>query len=321
MPVGSSPLARGLHALEPMNVYHIGIIPARAGFTFCLGFRNPLGTDHPRSRGVYGSIMNSAHALIGSSPLARGLRAPGLLLVLGARIIPARAGFTILVRNSVTRPRDHPRSRGVYRVFESDSVTTAGSSPLARGLPAVLPEADGGRRIIPARAGFTLTSPPIRCLLSDHPRSRGVYAAVLLACWSYGGSSPLARGLPAVRARGRRVSRIIPARAGFTTSRAWPRAPSEDHPRSRGVYFLSVSQRRVIAGSSPLARGLQVAQNTDLRLERIIPARAGFTYSDDDNDGEKKDHPRSRGVYTIWRTNWTWKAGSSPLARGLQPDP
>ena len=73
MPVGSSPLARGLHALEPMNVYHIGIIPARAG-------------------------------------------------------------FTILVRNSVTRPRDHPRSRGVYRVFESDSVTTAGSSPLARGL-------------------------------------------------------------------------------------------------------------------------------------------------------------------------------------------
>ena len=51
-------------------------------------------------------------------------------------IIPARAGFTCLV--SLTGPRrwDHPRSRGVYDDDASWVRSTAGSSPLARGLPA-----------------------------------------------------------------------------------------------------------------------------------------------------------------------------------------
>ena len=54
-----------------------------------------------------------------------------------------------------------------------------GSSPLARGLLAWFQAYVQPTRIIPARAGFTLTSPPIRCLLSDHPRSRGVYGCLL----------------------------------------------------------------------------------------------------------------------------------------------
>ena len=55
-------------------------------------------------------------------------------------------------------------------------------------------------RIIPARAGFT----PIRKFsvrdFKDHPRSRGVYAALCAISAILSGSSPLARGLhPAVR--------------------------------------------------------------------------------------------------------------------------
>ena len=50
---------------------------------------------------------------------------------------------------------DHPRSRGVYMRPRTVSVTLAGSSPLARGLPrffrCLLPQTG----IIPARAGFT----------------------------------------------------------------------------------------------------------------------------------------------------------------------
>ena len=52
--------------------------------------------------------------------------------------------------------------------------------------------------------------------LKDHPRSRGVYILAPVSVMWVVGSSPLARGLPCMRARERRALRIIPARAGFT---------------------------------------------------------------------------------------------------------
>ena len=91
----------------------------------------------------------------GSSPLARGLR-----LQLGDYhhiygIIPARAGFTPgLVRYCCTG-RDHPRSRGVYIALRAYTRPMRGSSPLARGLLAVLFNVSYAEGIIPARAGFT----------------------------------------------------------------------------------------------------------------------------------------------------------------------
>ena len=53
--------------------------------------------------------------------------------------------------------RDHPRSRGVYAYSYKLSVTSDGSSPLARGLPRLELGERGEIRIIPARAGFTGT--------------------------------------------------------------------------------------------------------------------------------------------------------------------
>ena len=51
--LGSSPLARGLHVPWDMGYRNVGIIPARAGFTYP-PYRWNWGTgDHPRSRGVY----------------------------------------------------------------------------------------------------------------------------------------------------------------------------------------------------------------------------------------------------------------------------
>ena len=71
-------------------------------------------------------------------------------------IIPARAGFTMIARRLLTWERDHPRSRGVYGFCGHGHVICGGSSPLARGLPAILGVAAGNAGIIPARAGFTL---------------------------------------------------------------------------------------------------------------------------------------------------------------------
>ena len=90
-------------------------------------------------------------------------------------IIPARAGFTASVSVSGSRPRDHPRSRGVYHCDPRAKRAPAGSSPLARGLPTSGQVGGEAFRIIPARAGFTsgvaLSDSPV----GDHPRSRGVY--------------------------------------------------------------------------------------------------------------------------------------------------
>ena len=131
-------------------------------------------------------------------------------------IIPARAGFTS-ARRRTTRPHtDHPRSRGVYDVWQTYCDDVAGSSPLARGLRILLRDGSAHRGIIPARAGFTCMTMLGIMNVKDHPRSRGVYDIELLIMMTRVGSSPLARGLRDGRGRDLVQRRIIPARAGFT---------------------------------------------------------------------------------------------------------
>ena len=254
---GSSPLARGLPIRATLFGLERRIIPARAGFT-PPGSTSPTACpDHPRSRGVYPSTARAGAPMRGSSPLARGLPADEQFHEADGRIIPARAGFTYGGLQIRQRRPDHPRSRGVYppgtprttprrgssplarglrHSRPAEQLDRVGSSPLARGLPGILRPQPDGRRIIPARAGFTVlvTDPPYG--VEDHPRSRGVYDGMSRKDLITLGSSPLARGLPARSKWGLPFVRIIPARAGFTTAPRRCRATAPDHPRSRGVY-------------------------------------------------------------------------------------
>ena len=193
---GSSPLARGLHREGALADGRSGIIPARAGFTrVALGAVMGVG-DHPRSRGVYRLGRGGHGADPGSSPLARGLRVLSVAVEAGARIIPARAGFTFYHFAWPSSNRDHPRSRGVYRGQD-------------RG--------EGERRgIIPARAGFTVMIEVRIFPFPDHPRSRGVYPPSRYPSRGGPGSSPLARGLRVPAGGVHLALGIIPARAGFT---------------------------------------------------------------------------------------------------------
>ena len=193
---GSSPLARGLLGLVGLEALEDRIIPARAGFT---AIGTPYvwgGSDHPRSRGVYGTAGGVQSGWDGSSPLARGLPPLPHLAVLAIRIIPARAGFTACPRRGSPWRTDHPRSRGVYDGRGDLHPRNRGSSPLARGLR------EPARRGRPARL--------------DHPRSRGVYATSPMTRTRARGSSPLARGLHTRGAVHMDPDGIIPARAGFT---------------------------------------------------------------------------------------------------------
>ena len=213
---GSSPLARGLQTRRHARPQPRGIIPARAGFTL-----PPVSVmwprwDHPRSRGVYAEFLRHCGVKEGSSPLARGLPPAWCRGQPIGGIIPARAGFTPTAWNSTITSGDHPRSRGVYITVAASYLIRHGSSPLARGLHEYEKRDCGDVGIIPARAGFTSLGFGGGVLVPDHPRSRGVYVAIMRSTTPGRGSSPLARGLQGEVTHARRRRRIIPARAGFT---------------------------------------------------------------------------------------------------------
>ena len=231
-------------------------------------------------------------------------------------IIPARAGFTSTPSAGRPTITDHPRSRGVYRLSDGLSCAPWGSSPLARGLPSTYPAGERGEDHPRSRGVyeavrmheevFTGSSPLARGLPStypagergeDHPRSRGVYEAVRMHEEVFTGSSPLARGLLSLWFVLQTRERIIPARAGFTCSPPTPGRSGRDHPRSRGVYIVFAERIAVVAGSSPLARGLRHRLRIPDPQARIIPARAGFTSTACLHPILSRDHPRSRGVY------------------------
>ena len=71
--------------------------------------------------------------------------------------------------------------------------------------------------------------------IADHPRSRGVDDSYGDVVAKGAGSSPLARGRLNGDFTGPIFGRIIPARAGSTTTSPTTRLPEGDHPRSRGV--------------------------------------------------------------------------------------
>ena len=153
--------------------------------------------------------------------------------------------------------------------------------------------------------------------LRDHPRSRGVYLLAYLMWETPNGSSPLARGLLEEIPEPTTVTRIIPARAGFTLDTKAGVLDNRDHPRSRGVYSTNSGTSRSNLGSSPLARGLRPRLRRGGQHHRIIPARAGFTGHFSVPSRGLGDHPRSRGVYTLLAVGGFVLSGSSPLARGL----
>ena len=198
---------------------------------------------------------------------------------------------------------DHPRTRGVYVTWTLDEVERSGSSPHARGLR----HRRGAQRrrdgIIPARAGFTGAPWPSSSSRWDHPRTRGVYPGPMTAPSARDGSSPHARGLLRTDSDTTRVGRIIPARAGFTLSCCSLLGLGGDHPRTRGVYAGQVRRRRDTPGSSPHARGLRPAYHPRPGRHGIIPARAGFTPRQKGPDPQRRDHPRTRGVYPSHATS------------------
>ena len=149
-----------------------------------------------------------------------------------------------------------------------------------------------------------------------HPRSRGEHVIHHWGVDGQRGSSPLARGTPAIELATNYVTRLIPARAGNTGVVNAIRWIGEAHPRSRGEHMTAIYQDGKIHGSSPLARGTLATVQEFLSALRLIPARAGNTSLRRMDQGRNSAHPRSRGEHRSMPCTVRGWPGSSPLARG-----
>ena len=149
-----------------------------------------------------------------------------------------------------------------------------------------------------------------------HPRSRGENDSTAHSRSKIAGSSPLARGKHITRRVVHLVCGLIPARAGKTQILTRQQRLSRAHPRSRGenpsMSAFTVGAR----GSSPLARGKRGRGLDACQASRLIPARAGKTFSCAAAAAAAGAHPRSRGENQIAEVIAQMSPGSSPLARG-----
>ena len=109
---GSSPRVRGKLELRATLAPPQRIIPARAGQT---NPRRPVhgqNPDHPRACGANLNLPPYIDERYGSSPRVRGKLVRLLALRRSPRIIPARAGQTIISWLVATGSADHPRACG-----------------------------------------------------------------------------------------------------------------------------------------------------------------------------------------------------------------
>ena len=234
---GSSPQARG--TLPPMAIATLEdrFIPAGAGNTKP-SRRCPLSYPvHPRRRGEHSLDFAEWIRGNGSSPQARGTQQQHPNHRRQHRFIPAGAGNTCAPQFGSIMGAVHPRRRGEHRTTVHGNVCVAGSSPQARGTPKSNANASNRTRFIPAGAGNTRLrrQRSYRCMV--HPRRRGEHAGAKVQVYALNGSSPQARGTPAMDAIRRQIARFIPAGAGNTAPRRGGRGLTTVHPRRRGEHI------------------------------------------------------------------------------------
>ena len=220
----------------------------------------------------------------GSSPRVRGSREKfqGRRDWLG--IIPAGAGLTGRTSSSGTPSRDHPRACGAHMLLNILFFAAMGSSPRMRGSRREDIKGRAAEGIIPAHAGLTLLLFINRCVPRDHPRACGAHCCMAISESMYVGSSPRMRGSRLLTMLSRFASGIIPAHAGLTSIRYGRKFTARDHPRACGAHEKIYLRFKSGKGSSPRMRGSQCGATTSLSRIGIIPAHAGLTLKNPNND-------------------------------------
>ena len=232
---------------------------------------------HPRAGGENDVSDDGEVGRRGSSPRGRGKHHQEAVNANQDRLIPARAGKTRVFRVTVIVLSAHPRAGGENLSFGGLVPPDAGSSPRGRGKPFGMSRRSTSGGLIPARAGKTSTLISIAVRIWAHPRAGGENFKGMGQSIAQEGSSPRGRGKHDAATDFIRWTRLIPARAGKTSSPSTPpRAPAA-HPRAGGENTSSSTLHQQPNGSSPRGRGKPGDTPKPTLQGRLIPARAGKT--------------------------------------------
>ena len=195
-------------------------------------------------------------------------------------------------------------------------VILIGTSPRARGKLTVASQRSEANRNIPACAGKTLRSSARLTVYPEHPRVRGENGCVRLGSHRICGTSPRARGKPAITPSSTAHDRNIPACAGKTQHPRPALFPPTEHPRVRGENGAHFVKSTGAQGTSPRARGKLVHDVLFVQLRRNIPACAGKTRFSRKPRSGNQEHPRVRGENPAHLLVRCLNTGTSPRARG-----
>ena len=130
------------------------------------------------------------------------------------------------------------------------------------------------------------------------------------------GSSPRVRGKLLHRHRRPFERRLIPARAGKTSTAEPLAAHSSAHPRACGENPAFTAMLAMLAGSSPRVRGKHSRGGGADHFSRLIPARAGKTCGGARSRSPPGAHPRACGENDGGFVAPLVVEGSSPRVRG-----
>ena len=255
--VGSSPRVRGKPSGSRSGSSGSGLIPARAGKTIYEPHAHGAWGAHPRACGENARDLDLHYSLQGSSPRVRGKLSWG-----------ARWGIGHVA---------HPRACGENYVSRYDSDIARGSSPRVRGKHGTVVVLSEWGRLIPARAGKTPGAPHAHQRDPAHPRACGENGVTHVFSAQSVGSSPRVRGKRGLLGAGLSATRLIPARAGKTTTRRRRSRGRTAHPRACGENEPVRALVLDCDGSSPRVRGKPGVKADNSLILGLIPARAGKT--------------------------------------------
>ena len=153
-------------------------------------------------------------------------------------------------------------------------------------------------------------------ILWAHPRVCGENQSVNIKIHPASGSSPRVRGKQSREQQHVCDAGLIPACAGKTVARYFPRVSSQAHPRVCGENTLQRKLAGNSEGSSPRVRGKHVISPRCIVVERLIPACAGKTSRVNTVNTVARAHPRVCGENVKWVVCFLGVVGSSPRVRG-----
>ena len=189
---------------------------------------------HPRAGGENSVVVSMFIVRSGSSPRGRGKRWGGVAPAMRHAAHPRAGGENAASRRSSSPTHgSSPRGRGKLQ-WSLSWTPEPGSSPRGRGKRTPLDPRRRRGRLIPARAGKTQCSSRPSRTHSAHPRAGGENPSPAREATAAAGSSPRGRGKRLGEDVGAGAVRLIPARAGKTSSRRGYAMSRTAHPRAGG---------------------------------------------------------------------------------------